>query len=297
MAKAKLEITKSTLNMTWDELFIKGKDMLDCYDMQIYGKPTREFSIGQEVKLGNLSNVRVVHHYGDGIYAIEHDKIINRNDKIRSNDDGSTIRIRTNVKWIEIIAIKEVGITKFTDNPYRRPNYLSSALDSMIHMHRHNGFTLDTRFQRGYVWTNDDRESLLDSIFNQGSIGSFILSRHNGYAFKDSEEKSEFRTLSGETISIPKSMNHTVSIIDGQQRLTTLINYYLGRWAYKGYYFNELSGKDKSAFINQPISYALVDESNGFNLKDWVWMFLQANKGVSQSREHLSNMEEYFKGL
>ncbi len=290
MVKKEKIVEKSTMDMTWDELFEK-KNSHDNWNMALYGKPTREFEVGEEIILGALKNVKIVHVYGDGIYAIECLFTFDA----RHTPPALERRV---VKWIDIDK-KDISQTAkpFTNDEYRVPNFLQSDMGSLIHMNSHNGYVMDTRFQRGYVWTQSDREALIETIFNQGTIGSFLLNRHSGYNFKDSDEVNEFRTLTGETVLIPKKDNFTISVIDGQQRLTTLMNFYLNRWAYKGLYYSELSWKDRSTFQRMRVSYALVDESDGWALKDWVWLFLQANKGVSQSREHLAKMEEYYKGL
>lgn len=285
---------KSTLNMTWDELYKIRVSWHDNFNMASYGEPSRKFEIGEQVKLGNLSNVRVVHQYGEGIYAVEFDNIKSRDD-IKNN--APNIRERRVVKWIEILNNIQSGDSTFVSNMWRRPNFISSSFDSIIHMFTYNGILMDTRFQRGYVWSDADREALLDTIFNQGTVGSFLFTRLSGYKFKDNIELEKYATIAGDIIEIRKCDNNSISVIDGQQRITTLLNFYLNRFKYKGYYFNELSGKDHYEFLNTSVSYALVDESDGYTLKNWVWLFLQANRGVSQSREHLAKMENYYKGL
>jgi hypothetical protein len=291
MAKKKEMIKpKSTMDMSWDELF-ETRQWGDNYNMALYGKPTKEYQIGEHVTLGNLKNVTIAHIYGDGIYAVEIPH------PAKSDKNAPTHPERRIVKWVDI----EKRVTPNTDTPftgdYRMPNFSQSDMSSIIHMNRDNGFVMDTRFQRGYVWSQEDREALLDTIFNQGTIGSFLFNRHFGFEHKNSDAVDEFRTITGETVLIPRKDNFTVSVIDGQQRITTLINFYLDRWKYKGLYFSQLTFKDQSTFERARITYALVDESDGWGLKDWVWLFLQSNKGVSQSREHLAKMEEYYETL
>jgi hypothetical protein len=291
MAKKKESVKpKSTMDMTWDELFAEKQEH-DNFNMALYGKPTREFKVGEEIIYGNLKNVKIAHVYDDGIYAIE----VMYTSDARYTPPAPERRIK---KWIDL---DKKGIPQtakpFTNDEYRVPNFSQSDMSSLIHMNTHNGYVMDTRFQRGYVWTQSDKEALIETIFNHGTIGSFLFNRHFGYNFKNSDEVNEFRTMTGETVLIPKKDNFSISVIDGQQRLTTLMNFYLNRWAYKGLFYSELSWKDKSTFQRMRVSYALVDESEGWALKDWVWLFLQANKGVSQSREHLVKMEEYYKGL
>jgi hypothetical protein len=292
MAKKKEVVKpKSTLEMTWEELF-ENREKHDNFNMELYGKPTRTFEIGEHVILGNLKDVFIAHDYGDGIYAVEIPfKPVNR------QDDYNPTGQRRVMKWIDIGKVVKSGDSTFVNTMYRRPSFSQSDFSAIIHMNSHNGFVMDDRFQRGYVWNDDDREALLDTIFNQGNIGSFLFNRDFGYDFKDSDEVNQFHTITGEKVLIPKKDNFCISVIDGQQRITTLLNFYFDRFKYKGYYFSEMSFKDRMTFEHFPVSYALVDESDGWNLKDWVWLFLQANKGVSQSREHLVKMEEYYKGL
>lgn len=295
MKKSKNEIPqKSTLEYTFDELFQKEVVMgLDNFNMAVYGKPSREFKLGELVIFGNLKNCIIVHSYGNGIYVLEFDAIQHN----RLQDAKKYNRERMVRKWIDIKKITQSGDSKFAFDVYPRPSYLSSSLDSILFMYTHHGILMDTRFQRDYVWDIKDRDSLLDTIFNQGSIGSFLFSRLAGYKFKDSKEIEKFKTITGDVIDIPKCKNNSISVIDGQQRITTLLNFYLGRFAYNGYFFDELSAKDTYTFLNSPITYAIVDESYGYDLKSLVWLFIQSNKGVSQSSEHLAKMEEYYNGI
>lgn len=289
--KAKELPRKSTMDMSWDELFDKKKEYHDNFNMMIYGEPTRTFEVGEHIILGNLDDVTIAYDYGDGIYAV------NIPQPPKADKNLLYASERRVVKWININKIPSPSNTKFANDMYRVPKSTQSDMNSLIHMNTHNGYIMDDRFQRGYVWNDIDRESLLDTIFNQGNIGSFLFNRHNGYNFRDSDEVNQFHTITGESILIPKKDNHCISVIDGQQRITTLLNFYFDRFKYKGYYFSELSFKDRYTFGQFSISYALVDESDGWNLKDWVWLFLQANKGVSLNREHLENMENYFRSL
>lgn len=293
--KEKVIPRKSTLGMSWDELYQDKVDWHDNYDMRVYGTPTRDFEIDEQVGLGNLNNVRIVHRYDNsGIYAIESNSLKSRDD-IRNNVVAT--RERRIVKWVDIHKLEPNLDSSFVSEMYRRPPFINSSFDSIIHLFTHAGMVMDTRFQRSYVWDDLDREALLDTIFNQGVIGSFIFARLSGYKFKDNIDLEEYATIDGNLIEIRKCDNNCISVIDGQQRLTTLLNFYLNRFKYKGYYFYELSGKDHYTFLNTPVSYAMMDESDGYTLKNWVWLFLQANKGVSQSRKHLAKMEEYYKGL
>lgn len=77
-------------------------------------------------------------------------------------------------------------------------------------------------------WNQKDKELLLDSIFKNIDIGKFVL-------IHISDEEWHKRGLGYE-------------ILDGKQRLNTLIEFYENRIAYNGKCFNDLSGMDKRTF-------------------------------------------------
>jgi len=71
-------------------------------------------------------------------------------------------------------------------------------------------------FQRQYVWDEDDIRDLIDSIINNYPIGTIIL-------WKPSKCYSEIDPFSKPLIDVKQKSREIFYIIDGQQRLTSLL--------------------------------------------------------------------------
>ena len=127
------------------------------------------------------------------------------------------------------------------------------------------------------MWTDDDRELLLETIFMGGEIGRFVLKNI------DMDEWHE-------------NQNYLYEIIDGKQRLLTLAAFYEDRFRYKGYLYSELSKKDKRTFDETAI--AIADLRN-LSKKDTLRVFLLLNRGgkvvsnavLDHAKELLNEME------
>lgn len=133
------------------------------------------------------------------------------------------------------------------------------------------GFFSDPKYQRGYVWTDADRARLLDSLFRGLSIGEFIF------------------------ISNRVTDDYTYEVLDGQQRLTTLVNFVLNKFTYRGKYWNQLSTKDQQMFEGVRTSWV---ELEGAHLTPRLKaeMFLIVNdSGVPQTEEHLQKVRDLLK--
>lgn len=64
-------------------------------------------------------------------------------------------------------------------------------------------------------------------------------------------------------------------IVDGKQRLSTIMDFYLNRLAYKGVYYNELSPKDRYCFRNTYLSLANMEDATK---EDALRVFLMVNQ-------------------
>lgn len=289
MATKKLVAPTRTpkIELSFDKLY--QQEFLDGYDntnLKVYGTPTRTFEVGEQVRIGNLKNCIISHDYGNGVYTIDFDSL----------DNKTKIRERRLDVWNNIEKIKSVTTPPFSDKSFKRPPYLSGNISSLIHLHKHNGFVVDEKYQRGYVWTDDDRESLIDSILQQATIGAFLIVRNTGYAHKDDDTTVSYKSIYNDDIVVAKKDNYFNCIVDGCQRLTTIISFIEDRWKYKGYLFSELSYQDQYTIEECSISYALLDEKE-WDMKTILWLFIQSNRGVSQTKEHLNKVQALFNSL
>lgn len=276
--------------------YLRSKNELgDNILMNVYGTPTRAYEIGEQVRWGNRSNVVVVHDFGDGVYVVEADGLqYGRGRNADREELGRELAVHG---WFSLSKMSDgKGTTDFASE-YRRPTASQSSLDSILHYHYHNGLVLDNTFQREYVWTQADRESLLDTIFDRMPFGALLFFRNSGYLHTGDETLRTYRTLSGDTIQVPAKDNYLMSVIDGQQRVTTIITFIEGRWAYKGKTHNELSFKDQYTIRDAAVQVSIMDESDNWTLKEQLRLFLQVNRGVPQSIEHLNQVRELYEKL
>lgn len=134
---------------------------------------------------------------------------------------------------------------------------------------------MNTYYQRGYVWTKEDKELLIDSVFNNIDIGKFVLVHLSDYEYLERGRSYE--------------------ILDGKQRLSTLIEFYENRFPYKGKYYNDLSYKDKRTFNRLTISVANVHETDK---KTVLKYFLMLNRtGRSMDKTYLDKVEQMLKNM
>tara|TARA_Y100000034_G_scaffold136409_1_gene212708 strand:- start:14312 stop:15145 length:834 start_codon:yes stop_codon:yes gene_type:complete len=153
------------------------------------------------------------------------------------------------------------------ESVYQQISFHNTILESLIFNYYSFGIDMSPSYQRDLVWTDEDKESLLDSIFNSIEIGKFVL------------------------IELPfKEKSPGYEILDGKQRLSTLIEFYEDRFKYKGLSFSELSNRDKSHFMDFSIT---LGKSEGIPLKDKIEYFLQLNQtGKPQDPKHIEVLQK-----
>ena len=110
------------------------------------------------------------------------------------------------------------------------------SLGNVLHNILSSGVDFSPEYQRDFVWSDHDREALLASVFENIDIGKFVFVEAERYEKgKPCEE-----------------------ILDGKQRLTTLLDFYLDRFPYHGLYFSDLSMKERKWFNDRQVSVGHV---------------------------------------
>lgn len=160
---------------------------------------------------------------------------------------------------------------KRSENVNKRIQFSNRRLDGILHYYYHSRLNLNPEYQRDFVWKDEHKEKLIDSIFMGKDIGKLIF------------------------IRLPyESDSFDYEILDGKQRLKTLIDFIEDKISYKGYLFSQLSQRDKSEFLNTLIAVGETDE--GFTEKDKIQYFLLVNDtGVPQEKEFLDKLKEKLK--
>lgn len=192
-------------------------------------EPTYQFEVGDPVICGHLKNAVVNEKLWDGkAYIIEY-------------ETGKDVRKKYHLDlWTECRPLPtsdEVPIFSRTDGLINLI-FANRTIESIIFDVYNFGIDLDPPYQRGYIWDDDDRQKLIRSIFEGAEIGRFVVVDKNTYSAHPGE--------------------YAFEILDGKQRLKTIIDFYENRFPYCGLYFNDLSGTDKHTFRNTIIQVAKV---------------------------------------
>lgn len=232
-------------------------------------EPSYYFKIGDKVRYGNLKESIVDEIlYNGKVYGL---KCIATNNNYGNPYAYETYRV---VSWTEVRPLGN-GDTKFAENQDVKLYFINSNIESLIHKHYYFGVDFNPDYQRGYVWTQEDKELLLDSIFKNIDIGKFVFIR-----LSDAEWMKR---------------NFGYEILDGKQRLSTLIEFYENKLSYKGKYFNDLSGKDKGVFRNHMVSVAEVNETDKKTVLKYFLMLNRTGKAMDET--HLKAVEDMLSEL
>lgn len=147
-----------------------------------------------------------------------------------------------------------------------------------------NPFIIDSktgneiRYQRDFVWTLENKQLLIDSIYNSIDIGKIVV-RKRGYKWV------ERRVKEGKEACFK-------DIVDGKQRLNAILEFIQDEFTdSKGFYFSDLSDKAKNSFFNfSSIGYGEIGEEA--TDQDVLDVFLGVNfTGVPMSKEHIEYVQ------
>lgn len=252
--------------LTREELMEKAiMDRLNrCYAVDdIPDVPSiRYLKIGDQVEIGNLSNCVVCYVSGDQkIVVVDYDNICNNyGNPITTASIGCWF-------WTDIYKKSNILRTDMTTVDHNiQHRFISSTISCLITKVLDFGLNDNPDYQRDYVWNDDDKSHLLDSIFSGQDIGKFILL---SYAFPRRRE-----------------------VLDGKQRLNAIIQFYTSQYKYKNLYWHELSARDRDHFEYYLIQFADLDARH-FTETDKLKLFLNVNiAGVPQSEEHLKKIKD-----
>ncbi len=119
--------------------------------------------------------------------------------------------------------------------------------------------------------TSNKKIDLISSIFDRIDIGKFVF------------------------VKLPyKEDSYSYQILDGKQRLNTIIEFYEDRFKYKGKLFSELSWIDQSNIKNHPISVAEIRDEDATEEKV-IEYFIRLNiSGTPVEKSFLENLKETY---
>ena len=143
-------------------------------------------------------------------------------------------------------------------------NVYNTALDSLLFRMRKTN--MNPEYQRGLVWSVDDKRKLIDALVQGRSIGAITFAKN------DFDDKFLYE------------------ILDGKQRLSTIAEFVADGFDYQGIFFSELSLAAQSEFFN--LSLGVIDVSFD-NDREKIEYFIELNSaGVKVSNEFLDNLRK-----
>lgn len=258
----------------------------DKSPIELIPTPTRTFQVGESVRVGFLDNVVIQKVLFSGkAYVFSYTS---------SRDSAQSSTCYQANWWFNVKHLDNHADAPILMSQHRIFPAISSDISALLSLMESGGLVVDTRYQREYVWTEENKDALIESIFDHLDIGAFLLIRHHGYLHTDGTVK--YRTLEGTEIEIQRKDDYTSAVIDGQQRLTTIFDFVLDRRPYKGVYFSQLNWRDRHEFMNKSVQYRLINEEQTTE-KEVLRMFLQSNRGVPQQPEHLAEIQALYDAM
>jgi len=223
------------------------------------------FKVGEPVIIGNLHECRVEEILMDGklLHISRHDRGVTYG-KPWDNER----RLPGLFWWISVEPVAPIENTNFR-RPRVNTDYQQTSLDGLVHQVYHRGLMTSPDYQRDYVWTLEDKQRLIQSIFDRADIGKFVFLER---------EWPENR----------------LEVVDGKQRLNAITEFMQGRFAFRGKTYFQLSNEDKGAFTDIMVQMARLDNKY-VKKSDVLWLFLSINAGgVPQTEEHIAKARKLY---
>jgi len=232
-------------------------------------EPTLVYEIGERVQYGAWKYARILEVFEDGLYYkvfIKTPNVVYGRYEGEKEDDIYLL-------WIDLKPYKSPEeiekLEKLQEDEDIRFNYSQRHLESVFYLlYRDVGLDLNPDYQRGNVWSDEQKVSLIESIFKNIDIGKFTII------------KRKYR----------KDFDFLYEVLDGKQRIIAVTEFFEGRFTYKGKRYQDLHPHDQYHFKSYAISYAEIEP-----LKDEqkYRYFLKLNTtGVPHDEEHLDKVRE-----
>lgn len=260
--KPKVELTREQrVAAAWEQFTSYNRDLEELTPSV---PACRVLNVGDKVEVGNLKACVVVELSEDGRFVLVEYTSVDNNYGNPITTEGSM-----NVwPWYEVFALDQIEPTRFTTDRLR-PTFIQSDLSSLLSTSLNRGVIDNPDYQRGYVWTLEDKQRLIASVMAERNIGNFLFVQYD-YAVHEGK----------------------LVILDGKQRLNALVEFYTGRYAFEGKFYHQLSRIDRTRFEDLRVAYAYLDGQR-MSRAALLEMFLEMNVGgVPQSEEHLNMVRE-----
>lgn len=247
------EYIKIALAKKYEEVYSRSKN--------VFKRPEkRDIEIGAKVAIGNLMDCTILDKDDVSYY-------------VRINDNHKNT-VRYNVVHWNHVHIYNPNQEAF-EMPVNDIFYSNTTISDLLNKMFYFGCDMNPSYQRGNVWTVEQEEKLIDSIFKKINIGAFV------FAVKDWENGKE-------------AIDDMYEIVDGKQRLTAILHFVEGKIKYNGLYFHEMHRFNQYAFEE---SQVMVGELNfrkkGYNRNEVLENFIRLNEcGSSMNPNIIQNAKK-----
>jgi hypothetical protein len=267
--KAKRDLKKQAEHQR--HLLERGMEDIKRYDIP---KPAYTHEIGDRADYGAWTWTGILDKYDDGMYYKCFSVSVNHN-----TNKGKQVKYQIHyLPWYDLgfhrSKEEQEGIERLEEDQDVHFNYQQRDLISLVNMMlKDYGIDLEPEYQRGNVWSKQQKYDLIDSVFRNIDIGKFAVIKRPW----------------GKNPNVPATPK-LYEMLDGKQRLTALFEYYMGRFKYRGLYFYELCHRDKGHFKHYSVSYA---ESAPLTKEQKYRYFLKLNTtGTPVDINHIKKVRE-----
>lgn len=235
----------------------------------VYKKPTRTFKVNESVipLSARWENCVIKDTYENLFYLVSYESTHT------SRGESKTSSHDCWVTWFDIgksdTQISPIIFNERKNNLNNQFSFSNRELGDLISKKYHFGLNETPDYQRDLVWSDKDKELLIDSIFKGIEIGKFV------FIYLDYKGES----------------SPMYEVLDGKQRLNAIIDFLEDRFSYKGFFFSQLQNEDRHYFTRYLVT---VGESRGeLTDKEKYEYFLRLNtRGVEQSQSHLDYVKK-----
>ena len=224
--------------------------------------PAYLYKVGQFVQYGQLIDVQVEKVLEDGKYlAISHHQ--KGKEYGAPYDNGR--KFFAVKAWYDLAPVPEMPVNNLMA-PRKNYNFLSFCIQDLLNTLERSGIQDSPDYQRGYVWSEDDKAKFIHSIMMRSDLGKIVL------------------------VELPYTESAYYEILDGKQRINALRDFIAGKFKYQNHFHWELSRLDRSEIENSLITVAKI-KSGQLTKVEKLELFLSVNAaGVPQTEEHLSHV-------
>ena len=232
-------------------------------------EPTFVYKIGERAKYGNWDYCEIleIHEGGKYYYCyIETKNIVYGKHEGQKQDE-------VYLRWVDLKPYRRKeeweSVERIEEDRDIRFNYSQREIASLLSLlYRETGLDLNPNYQRGNVWSLQQKQSLIESIYKNIDIGKFTIIRR------------KFR----------EDLEHYYEVLDGKQRIIAMSEFFEGRFTYRGMRYQDLHPFDQNHFSHYAISYA---ETEPLTNEQKYRYFLKLNTtGQPHDPSHLAKVRE-----